>query len=202
MKIEKSEIRHIAFTGHRLISHNTTHLQHSMRQVFTDISREFGESEIILYSALAEGSDQLVAEIALEYENIRLHVPLPMVIEDYLETFNSEKTQANFQALISNASCIELLPAAKSPQDAYQALGLYLVEHADILLAVWNGEYNQKKGGTSEVVRTALAAGKTVYWIFCPNEAQDADNSIFSQKELGEVEILQYWDNSNPTILP
>ena len=177
----------IAVTGHRYIT-DDVQLQHSIRQVIGEIIKDHRNSEILLYSALAEGSDQLVAEIALEFKNTWLHVPLPMATGDYLKDFYSEKAQEKFQELMSRAFRVEFLPVSKTHQEAYRNLGVYLVEHADIILAVWNGEFNQKMGGTSDVVKTALAAGKKVYWIFCPNEAPDANNSLLMHKELGKVE--------------
>lgn len=183
----------IAVTGHRLIKYDVQLLL-SIRQVLQEINKEHRNSEILLYSALAEGCDQLVAEIALEFKNIRLNVPLPMEIGDYLKDFNSDKAQEKFQELMSRAYRVELLPASKTHQEAYHNLGVYLVEHADVILAVWNGEFNQKIGGTSDVVQTALTAGKKVYWIFCPNEAPDANNSVMMYKEIGEVEKLGSFD--------
>lgn len=179
----------IAVTGHRLIKYDVQLLL-SIRQVIGEIIKDYRNSEILLYAALAEGSDQLVAEIALEFKNTWLHVPLPMATGDYLRDFNSEKAQEKFQGILSRAYRVELLPASKTHQEAYHNLGIYLVEHADIILAVWNGEYNQEMGGTSEVVKSALTAGKKVYWIFCPNEAPDANNSLMMHKEIGEVEKL------------
>ena len=190
MEINITGSLHIAITGHRFISNEAT-LQQSIHQVIEEISKEYWKSEIILYSALAEGSDQLVAEIALEYQNIRLYVPLPVTMEEYFKDFYSEKAQEKFQVLLSRASRIEIISECRNHQDAYQALGTYLVGHADILIAVWNGEYNQKKGGTSEVVKAALNVGKMVYWIFCPNQASDADNCLMAQKEVGELQKLK-----------
>jgi len=188
--IKRPEILKISVTGHRLISNSETQLAHSIRWVLKRISNEYENSDIHLYSALAEGSDQLVAEIALEFKNIGLYVPLPMTIMDYLRYFSSNSAQEKFHDLLLKANKIELLSDMNNNQDAFQTLGFYLVEQADILLAVWNGEFNQKKGGTSEVVKIALTAGKLVYWIYCPNEAPDANNSLISQKEIGELKKL------------
>jgi len=185
----------ISVTGHRSIFKSETQLVNSICRVLKRISRTYEKSEISLYSALAEGSDQLVAESALENKNFRLQVPLPMAIEDYLETFNSEKAIKNFKELLSRAGSIEILPATENPQAAFEALGVYLVKQADILLAVWNGEFNHKKGGTSEVVKLALSSEKLVYWIFCPNEVLDAKNSLLGKRKIGELTELNHISN-------
>ena len=181
----------ISVTGHRSIFKSGTQLVNSICRVLKRISRTYEKSEISLYSALAEGSDQLVAKSALENKNFRLQVPLPMAIEDYLETFNSEKAIKNFKELLSRAGSIEILPATENPQAAFEALGVYLVKQADILLAVWNGEFNHKKGGTSEVIRAALIAKKLVYWIYCKNEKPGEINSLEGIKQIGAIEILK-----------
>jgi hypothetical protein len=82
------------------------------------------------------------------------------------------------------------LPTQPDSQSAYQALGNYLIAQCDLLIAIWNGEYNLKKGGTGEVVKIALAQKKPVYWIYCENQFEDTSENIKKVKKIGEIRLL------------
>lgn len=190
MENNPSHPLHIAVTGHRFLPKDATSLPVAIRQVLQDILSHRDETPIMLHSALAEGSDQLVARIALEFPVIKLHVPLPKAEEDYLLDFDSEDGRNAFKKLILSADLVIQLNHPKQHQNAYQPLGDYLVQQADLLLAVWNGVFNQKRGGTGEVVKSALDVGKPVCWIYCPNLKPGENNPYTHQKQIGEIEFL------------
>jgi hypothetical protein len=181
---------HIAVTGHRFIPKDTTTLSDAIRQVFQDILSHHTETSILLLSALAEGSDQLVARVALEFPVIKIRAPLPKAEGDYLVDFYSEEGRNDFKLLILSADSVIQLNNLKKPKNAYRALGKYLVQQADLLLAVWNGVCNQKSGGTGEVVKSALDVGKPVYWIYSPNLKHGENNPYNHQKQIGDIEYL------------
>lgn len=189
MKKKRSEAFYIGVTGHRSIP-DDGRLHQSIRQVLFSILQDCGKRDVFLFSALAEGSDQLVAEIAQEFTEIKLHVPLPMAVEDYLAEFSSDDGKSSFQKLLSSATEIITLSHFSDHQHHYEALGKYLVDHADILLALWNGVYNQKKGGTGDVVRHALEAGIPIYWIYCENMGEEELFILQREKQIGDIEIL------------
>jgi len=182
----------IAVTGHRFIP-DDTRIGDSIRLVLSKIISTYKEEETILYSALAEGADQLAAKIALTFDPLKLHVPLPMAVEEYLTDFSSDAGRQGFTDLLDHAEKIISLAKQPSHAAAYRALGKYLVTHGDILLAVWNGEYNRSIGGTGEVVKAALTIGMPIYWIYSPNLQPDEKNSLNTIKTIGEIEKL----NSN-----
>jgi hypothetical protein len=184
-----SNLLHIAVTGHRFIP-NDARLGDSIRLVLKEILSTHKEEKIILYSALAEGADQLAAKIALQLEPLKLHVPLPMVVEEYLTDFSSDAGRKGFTDLLDHAEKIIPLGVQSSHTAPYRALGEYLVTHGDILLAVWNGEYNRTIGGTGEVVKAALAAGMPIYWIYSPNLQPGEQNKLNAIKIIGEIEKL------------
>ena len=190
MENQQSKSLHIAVTGHRYLPPDHC-LHQSIRQVLRNIHLEHENKNIYLYSALAEGADQLVAKIALEFKDVKLYVPLPLPAEAYLGDFYSEDGKESFAKMMASANEVFLLSPQGNHQDAYQALGEYLVMQADILLAVWNGVFNHKKGGTSEVIRAALIAKKLVYWIYCKNEKPGEINSLEGIKQIGAIEILK-----------
>lgn len=179
----------IAVTGHRFIP-NEVRLRQSIRQVLENFLDTYPGYTFILLCPLAEGSDQVAARIALDMDSFELHVPLPMPVEEYLKDFISKSGQAAFYQLLSLAEKVHQIPPQKNHQEAYRELGHYLINHSDMLLAVWNGSFSQEVGGTSEVIRIASAAHKTIYWVYCPNQKPGEANNPVGQKQVGDIEVL------------
>ena len=68
----------VAVTGHRdLVASETEPLRQKVRKFFLELAERFPARRLRLLSPLAEGADQLVAEIAVDLD-IELVVPLPM----------------------------------------------------------------------------------------------------------------------------
>lgn len=158
----------IAVTGHRpgrLSEAEPALLRARVREVLTPYG---AGSRPILLSPLAEGADRLVAVEALAL-GYRLRCPLPFPREDYLRDFQGAASRAEFSALLTRAERVIELPRSRgSPADAdeaYVAVGHYLVSHADLLLAIWDGQPVGGQGGTQEVVRLALMRGLPVTWV-------------------------------------
>jgi len=146
----------IAVTGHRDIV-VTELLKEAVKHYFEDMAQKY--DEIVLLSPLAVGADQLVAKVALEYDNITLEVPMPFHQERYLETFDVSSRE-NFLRLSQEAKHLFVVPPVyKYP---YENLGRYMVEYSDVLLALWDGTINGKKGGTADVVGYAKSQNKPV----------------------------------------
>jgi len=179
----------LAVTGHRHIKSDEK-LTKSIRDILDRILQENKGAEVWLYTALAEGSDQLVAKIANDIDEIKLVVPLPFPVEQYLTQFETEDGKKDFIQLLKSASEVINLPVQPDPQSAYTSLGDYLVNACDTVVALWNGENNLKKGGTAEVVLNAIDLGKPVYWIYCDNPR---DVNVLTQKNhmnIGEIHQL------------
>lgn len=182
----------ISVTGHRFIANNRN-LVDSIRKVLTGIVEEQNGFEIFLYSPLAEGSDQLIALVAQEFQEIELVVPLPLPVEEYLMDFKTRSGKTNFRSLLKSASKIINLPEVENHLSAYLKLGDFLVMHCDLLIAIWNGEYSGKIGGTGAVVEAALKTGKPIYWIYCNNKEKGVENILSEQKNEGQIQLLNYF---------
>ena len=121
---------------------------------------------------MAEGADRLVAEGALD-EGAILIAPLPMEETEYREDFRGERAIApgaenEFDALLARAFASYALPyhqdssraAVRADEDKradqYQDVGLHIVSHSHVLIALWNGDEKTaddiKKGGTAAIV--------------------------------------------------
>jgi hypothetical protein len=161
----------LGVTGHRTLS-NTAVLQAAIREAVAMILAALPEAKAIaspltIVSPLAEGADRLVARTILEDPQAQLEAVLPLAIEDYLEDFATQASRDEFQMLLGRAVRVILLrqkllrcghvesELSDLRLDAYLAAGNYVVDHCDVLLAVWDGAPARGRGGTAEVVKYA-----------------------------------------------
>ena len=103
-------------------------------------------------------------------------LPFPEKIyeEDFKQSAIDSKTDITryFRRWLYKAETILALPDDLRAQgrplardDAYARIGGFLLRQIDVLVAVWDGKPEQGRGGTAEVVRTALNADIPVVWI-------------------------------------
>jgi hypothetical protein len=172
----------IGVTGHRNINltdelkrsiHTTftVHVQKIInprnRKLITPISYK-------VVTPLADGADRIVAIEAMDILNAKMEVVLPMMKEEYKETFLNDASREEFDNLLLKAEHIEPLITQKLTDHfpdkefseckhiAYKNVGSAVLYNCDILIALWDGTTNNKKGGTAEVVNEALVQRKTV----------------------------------------
>ena len=113
-------------------------------------------------SPLAEGADQIAAEVALEL-GFSLQAVLPFARDDYRRDFNDERSAARYDALIGKAESVLELPGVRSDEPAaYMMAGRATVAHCDAMIAVWDGLPARGHGGTAEVVQLAIRRGTPV----------------------------------------
>ena len=189
MAEKKLKVIRIAVTGHRFLD-TINDLTTSIQKVLAQIIHDHPRSEHHLLSALSEGSDQLVARVALQYKEIKLIVPLPLPEEQYLLDFETDEGREKFKHLLNNADQVLTLTENGDQDTAYDDLGRYLINQCHVLIALWNGEYSGRRGGTGEVVKKALNAGKLVYWIYADNRNHGGEVSIKIQKNPGDIVLL------------
>jgi hypothetical protein len=155
----------VAVTGHRdLIADEIPHIRQVVTSFLQELSGRYPAKPLLVVTALAEGADMLVAEVALEL-GIEFIVPLPKPRDAYLQDFLSDEGREQFRRLSAHArTIIELdctIPPAANGFDTdhwnaafpYANLGVYLCSHCHVLLAIWDGESSSKLGGTANVVR-------------------------------------------------
>jgi hypothetical protein len=163
-------------TGHRLDAlSGITDLRARLRNVIVTLAARaaaLAETEgrffsampprMVLVSPLADGADQMAAEIALEL-GFDLHAVLPFARSDYRKSLEGEAERNGFDALLKRSGCVLELPGDPSAQlDAYVMTGRATVAHCDVLLAVWDGLAPRGRGGTGEVVQLAVVNGTPV----------------------------------------
>jgi len=161
----------IGVTGHRdLRSQDIPRLEREIGAILTRLRQDYlgGDSDtpLILLSALAEGADQIAARVALA-QGIRLIAPLPMPLDEYRRDFDpglAPGAAADFEKNLSQAIAAPVVPftignsleAVRADADKrteqYRAVGLFIIQHCDVLIALWDGNDNDRAaGGTSEM---------------------------------------------------
>lgn len=109
-------------------------------------------------TSLAVGTDQVFAEEALAC-TIKLKVVIPFA--DYERCFNGQGL-ANYHRLLARANEAVVIDPLTSDQQAFLAAGMQIADESDLLLAVWDGKPAAGLGGTADIVKHALAAGRQV----------------------------------------
>jgi hypothetical protein len=165
----------IGVTGHRdLRPGDRAPLRANVRSVLAGLRRERPARAFEVLTGLAEGADQLVAEVALTCK-VPVVAVLPLPLEVYRTTM-SAAAQAGLDALLAQAARrIDLAPPARAPDalsdsdvahsSAYEALARNLHEHCDALIALWDGEPSSRRGGTAQVVS---GFGGEIYQVVTP----------------------------------
>jgi hypothetical protein len=163
----------IGVTGHRdLKPQDVPLLEKEVRTIITRLRRDyFGGSTdttpFVLISALAEGADRVVARVALSM-GLKLIAPLPLPVEEYRKDFEpglNANASSEFTEFLSLAVAAPVMPftsgnsieAVRSDPnkraEQYRAVGLFIVQNCDVLIALWDGsEKDMAVGGSGEVV--------------------------------------------------
>jgi len=160
----------IGITGHRdLRPQDVAAIESQVRSFCQDLRESFPDLPLQLLTALAEGADQLAARVALSMD-IPLLVVLPMEQPDYERDFGSGEAIADFRSLLAQAAQVITLPGAPVLQTSgvhderrvrerqYAQLGIFVSNHCQVLLALWDGKPGTALGGTGQVVHYHLTA--------------------------------------------
>ena len=164
----------IGVTGHRDVdSSEYEAVTRAAENAFSQIKGLLPNTPISLITGMADGADRILAQVALKF-GFEVEAVLPMPMEYYRKDFEPESL-AELEAVLeeSAVSCLAL-PLADdlntdesswSPADRdslYANLSDYLRRHANLLVAVWDGEFNQLPGGTGDTVLRSLEIGEEI----------------------------------------
>jgi hypothetical protein len=138
-------------------------------------NRQFFSSDsprLLFVSPLADGADQMAAEVALEL-GFELHAVLPFGRDRYRASIADDPSRERLDALISRATCALELPGDGAEDlDAYVMAGRATIAHSDLIVAVWDGLPPRGRGGTGEVVQLAHERGTPIVHIL-PNSPDE-----------------------------
>lgn len=153
----------IGVTGHRnLRESDLPALQAQVRTFLLDLQARYPQLPLVLLSSLAEGSDQLAAQVALDL-GLRVVAPLPMPAALYRDDFDRPPSLMLLERQLQRAEVLTLplrpgssfeaiaVPGLARDQQYAQA-GVFISSHCHILLALWDGRESDRLGGTAQVV--------------------------------------------------
>ena len=153
----------IGITGHRDIV-ETKKLKQDITKLFKNLHSQNQETKLL--SPLADGADRFVADVYLEVfkDKAKLVVPMPFDQERYMEDFDSTSKE-EFLEYLKMAD--EVFEVDNNQECHYKSVGVYVVDNSDMLLALWDGTFNAKSGGTGDIVAYARKKGKEVVHFLC-----------------------------------
>jgi hypothetical protein len=175
----------IGVTGHRFLS-EVPKISAGIDRALDRIEHSFGTASWQVSSLLAEGADRLTARRILRRGNARLLVILPLPREDYLMDFTSPASKQEFLELLKQADQVIQMPPAPSREQAYAAAGAYLLDHCDLLLAVWDGLNAQGKGGTGKIAAAARRRNIPLAWVMAGNREPGTERPTSLGKDQGK----------------
>ncbi|MCP2333904.1 hypothetical protein [Actinoalloteichus caeruleus] len=153
----------IGITGHSNLSPDSVSL---VETALRDHLRAEGDGELVGVTCLARGADQIFARAVLALGGTTT-VVLPA--EDYRERKVGPDNAAEFDALIDRATDVEVMPFERSTRDAYVAASERVLNLVERLVAVWDGQPSDGRGGTADVVAAARQRGIPVVVIWPEN---------------------------------
>jgi hypothetical protein len=161
----------VGITGHRpnrMPGRAVVRIKRELAHVMAEIEASNPGRRPKLLSGLAEGADRLAAFVALG-RGWPLRAILPFCRSRFEEDFPEPHAIGEFRALLEASGHVEepseKAHLGKAPEDGYAAVGRRLLALSEILIAVWDGEASQGKGGTVELIEQARQTGIPVIWV-------------------------------------
>ena len=164
----------VGLTGKRKLLGQDDGLRATLDAIFQALETAFPFSPKVLVTGLADGADMLATELVLLRPGWLAYGLLPSPLEQFRETMTDDDSAGRLDCLLRHPRLswrmlapLDLpLPAAREAAIAppvtesslhYEQLGLWLAEHATILIAVrLTDEVADKVGGTMRVVNHRL----------------------------------------------
>ncbi len=157
-------IYRIGLIGHRNITDPAVvaQLKDAARQLFAAWQTQY--AALAAYSPLAIGADTILAEVALEFgANLTAVVPFKEYEDDF-----SEEERERYHNHLYKANNIEILPFDERSSGAYLTVGIWIVDHVDVIIAAWDGLPARGTGGTADIVEYAQERQKELHIIPTP----------------------------------
>lgn len=165
----------IGITGHRAhrVATHRELVERRVRDELQAIDSKYPGAEFVIMSALADGSDRIVAALALEILKARLVVALPLPYEIYKRDFghsehlSNKESNEEFQHFVGRASLYFEMPlrfggvetlerddavGEQARAEQYALSGAFIATRSHELIAIWDGRDARGPGGTGEVV--------------------------------------------------
>lgn len=140
----------VAVTGHRdLREQDISRIRTELTNKILEIKANFPKHSIQILTGDADGADALAVQIVNEFNN-------PEISTIFLKNVVPPEKDKEEKEILND--------------EYYEKQAQYIVENSQLIIALWDGIYAFKKGGTSEVVRMALESTRkiTIHHLVCP----------------------------------
>lgn len=181
----------IGVTGHRFLSEEEKILK-AIEEVYQSLTYQFPNRHWQIISPLAEGADRLVAGVFIDH-GADLEVCLPLDHEIYKQGFSSDQSRREFEKMLSQADKVNELPFPENHTEVYTQLGRYILDHCDLLIAVWDGQNAQGLGGTGDVVGEALRRQIPLIRIHAGNRKPGTFDVTSLDEEQGKIDYERFY---------
>jgi voltage-gated potassium channel Kch len=190
----------IGVSGHRphKMDVDNQELRRQVVEALMGFREEYPNQHFTVLSPLAEGTDRLVAKLAMDVLDASLQVPLPLPYDLYVSDFQTAESVEEFKELVGRADYYYELPmrfgnirelayregleSNEARNKQYALAGAYVIQRCDRLIAIYDGLSENGTGGTSQVVRWYREGGIDQEYLYPPN--------YFMAPEKGEAIIL------------
>lgn len=180
----------VGITGHRFITDLDT-LIDSLEKVFQFLDGKFPFSRFEVYSGLAEGADRLAAKVFLGHHSSLIAV-IPLPVEEYQKDFTVDTSLKSLELLLQKAEKIIFLSKVPYREQAYAALGEFLLQNSNILITLWDGQPSSSGGSTGNISTRAIDQKCPVIWIHTINHNPQTINLSGLQQEQGQIDYLNF----------
>lgn len=150
---------------------------------------------LTLLTGMADGTDREAIRAAHADASWAVHAVLPFPL-----TAHHADSQEALRAALEGCAEVTVLDGVAGRYDAYVPLAHVLVEQADVLVAVWDGERARGVGGTAEVVQQARRAAVPIIRID-PRAVQSPWLEDFRAEDLGRSGGLERLPATLATLL-
>ena len=158
-------MRRIAISGHRGLSGPTVDLvDKAIRAALAEHA-----PEVTGISCLADGADQIFARTVTDLGG-ELEVIIPAA--RYRAGLPAE-AQQEYDGLLAQAVAVRRMPFTESSSESHMEASKAMIDQADELFAVWDGQPARGYGGTADVVAYARDHGTPVRVIWPHGAARD-----------------------------
>ena len=153
----------IAISGHRGLPSATADLvDKAIRAALAEYA-----PDVAGISCLADGADQIFARAVIDLGGT-LDVIIPAA--EYRDKL-PEEAHSEYDRLLAQATAVRRLPFTESTSQSHMEASKVMIDQADELYAVWDGQPARAYGGTADVVTYAREHGTPVRVIW-PDGAQ------------------------------
>jgi hypothetical protein len=150
----------IGVTGHMDLTSPTEAL---VDAAIRELLAKEEQNGLTCITCLARGADQIFARVVLDLGGA-LIVVLPS--PNYREQKVRPDNRAVFDELLAKAAEIQHMSFTEANREAYAAANAALLNMADKLVAIWDGQPSKDQGGTGALVEQARQLGKPVHVIW------------------------------------